>query len=209
MARTQQHPPRRFAPALVLALASCAGGGRGVFPEAAAVTESVRRIVARVTGDGGAPYAPPADGGDAFGRAPGGPFEGADAPGLVGPPSGDDGAFGRAGACDALCSFVAACYAADVPRDCAASCSEQVRSAARQLGDACAGPVAALYACVAESLVCERAGAGGRPAGDRGDENEGGVVLAPEAASRCGAALAELRVCSNRPDIELGDLLDD
>ena len=209
MVRT--HRPFAFAFAFAFALASCAGGpsGGGRTRDDAAVNEHVRRVVARFTYGGNGPYAGAPAGGNVLDPAPGGPFEGAESPGLVGPPSADGGAYDRSDACEALCGFVAGCFAARVPPDCVSSCSGQVQLVARQFGDGCAGPVSDLYACIAGSLVCGRDD-GGQSGDDDDDGGNGDVfTFSPDVSTRCRSALEGLRGCINRPDVDFDDLLDD
>lgn len=204
MARTQR---LLSAPSIVLALAalaSCSSGGRAGGADADAgddprgVTERVRRLVQRFSYGEAGPYAAPADGGNVFGGgAPGGAFEGADSPGLVGPPAATSGAYDRADPCASYCAVVAGCFDVDVPGGCVGSCSLQIREVARIFGDGCAGPLLDLYACVAGALVCSSGGDGGESAD-----------VSADVPGRCGSSLEGLRACVNRSDVGFDVLID-
>jgi hypothetical protein len=128
------------------ALASCSQGGGAGGPapddDPRGVNERVREIVQRFSyGDAG-PYQGPAGDGDAFGgEASGGPFEGADSPGLIGPPSAAAGAYERSSPCDAYCTFAAGCLGVPVPASCTASCNAAVAEVVRPFGGNCAEPL--------------------------------------------------------------------
>lgn len=199
-------PVRPFtAIALLLAfasVASCAaggGGGAGALDDPDGVNEHVREIVARFSyGDSG-PYASTGDS-DAFGGDSGGPFEGPDSPGLIGPPSAASGAYERTNSCDAYCSFVASCLNAEVPSNCASACSSQMIQIARRFGDGCVSPLFDLYACLADVLVCNRSG---------GEDGEPSIEVSSDLLNRCSSAIESFTTCINRPGSDLDDVFDD
>jgi hypothetical protein len=200
-------PLRPLTAVVVSALASLAacssggGGGRALDDDPRGVNERVRELVQRFSyGDAG-PYGSTSDDG-AFGGDAGGPFEGADSPGLIGPPAAAAGAYERTNPCDAYCSFVAGCFDVQVPTSCVDACSVQVREVSRVFGEGCAGPLLELYACVAGVLICDR---------DSREDQQGEpeISISDDLLNRCGSALEGLRVCVNRPELDLDEILVD
>ncbi|HEU4408752.1 MAG TPA: hypothetical protein VFS43_26055 [Polyangiaceae bacterium] len=190
------------------ALAACSAGGgpggRGPDDDPRGVNERVRALVQRFTyGDAG-PYEGPAGDGNVFGgESSGGPFEGADLPGVIGPPAAAAGAYERSGPCDAYCTFAAGCLGVPVPSSCAGACGEAVGEVVRSFGEDCAAPLLEIYTCVADVLICDR--------DPRFVDEEGDVTIRvdADALERCAGALDGLRACTNQPNFDLGDLFDD
>ncbi|HEU4537774.1 MAG TPA: hypothetical protein VFS00_26820, partial [Polyangiaceae bacterium] len=175
MARTQR---RLSTLALGLALGAVycsSGGGKG--PRAddpRGVTERVRTLVARFTYDASGPYAT-SNGGGVFAPSQGGPFEGADSSGVIGPPSLNGGVYDRTDFCSSACQQVATCFGVGVPADCASDCNAQVQEVGRRFGNGCLGPLVDFYSCIFDSLICTGAPVDGDNEGD-----EGPLVVAPD-----------------------------
>ncbi len=203
---------------LALALGACSGvegpGGPGDDPRG--VNERVRALAQRFTYGNAGPYATPAvDGGRALPPpSGGGPFENADSSGAPRSSAiGGGGVYERASTCETLCSVVAGCFAVDVPANCSASCTAQLRDAAREYGEACAEPLLGFYACVAGALVCSRpeGRGGGEVEGDDddADDDDGdalnediGLDFDPDGVARCLESVSGLGACLSQPEPE-------
>jgi hypothetical protein len=210
MARTQRHLST-LALGLALGLAYCSGGDAGKVDDPSGVNERVRTMVSRFSYGAGGPYAASA-GGNVFSPAQGGPFEGSDSAGVIGPPALNGGVYDRADFCSSACQLVASCLGAGVPSDCASGCNEQVQLVASRFGNGCLGPLVDLYSCFLGSLVCSRGVSGDDDDGDDDDGDDDGDDGAPLSVSsdvgeRCAPAAQSVLSCANRSN--LGDLFGD
>lgn len=215
MARTQRGFST-LALGLALGLAYCSGGDAGK-PDGSrddprGVNERVRTLVSRFSYGAVGPYAASA-GGNVFAPSQGGPFEGSDSAGIIGPPSLSGGAYDRADFCSSACQLVATCLNTTAPSDCASDCSEQVQLVASRFGNGCLGPLVDFYSCFLGAIVCSPGGLGsegdddGDGKGD-GDGDDGAPLsLSPDVGERCAPAALSLLSCANRSD--LGELFGD